>query len=41
MSTLDFGVSDSDSDIDELSLATKTGECSDLVHLGGICRDSS
>ena len=29
------------SDIDELSLATKTGECSDLGHLGEICRDPS
>ena len=40
MSSLDFGVSDSD--IRELRLATKTRrECSDLVHLGGIYRDSS
>ena len=33
MSSLDFEMSDSD--IPELRLATETGECSNLVHLGG------
>ena len=37
--SLDFGVNDGD--IDELSLTTGTGECGDLMHLGGICRGSS